>query len=56
LENVWQCASLNPAKAINVSHEKGSVEINKDADLILVGADLDVRYTIVGGKIVYQAN
>jgi N-acetylglucosamine-6-phosphate deacetylase len=56
LENVWQCASLNPAKAINVSHEKGSVEINKDADLILIGDDLDVRYTIASGKIIYQAH
>jgi N-acetylglucosamine-6-phosphate deacetylase len=56
LENVWQCASLNPAKAINVSYAKGSIEINKDADLILVGADLDVRYTIASGKIIYQAH
>ncbi|MCU0514528.1 MAG: N-acetylglucosamine-6-phosphate deacetylase [Anaerolineae bacterium] len=54
LENVWQCASLNPAKAIHVANQKGSIEIGKDADLVLVDDGLAVQTTIIGGEVVYQ--
>jgi N-acetylglucosamine-6-phosphate deacetylase len=52
LEHVWQCASLNPARAIHMAHRKGSIEIGKDADLILVDAQINVRLTIVKNRIV----
>jgi N-acetylglucosamine-6-phosphate deacetylase len=55
LENIWQLMSLNPARAIHLAHRKGSLEIGKDADLVLVNADMDVRLTIVGGNVVYNA-
>lgn len=54
LEDLWQTASLNPARAINVDHSKGSIEIGKDADLVLVDDALNVHLTIAQGKIVHR--
>lgn len=54
LENIWQVMSLNPARAIHIAHRKGSLEIGKDADLVLVDEELDVQLTVVEGSIVYH--
>jgi N-acetylglucosamine-6-phosphate deacetylase len=54
LENVWQCASLNPAQAVNFGHVKGSIAIGKDADFALVDDRISVKNTVVGGEIVYS--
>ena len=45
-------ASLTPAKAINIDKNKGSIEIGKDADLILIDKDVKILDTIVAGKTV----
>ncbi|MCL4254887.1 MAG: N-acetylglucosamine-6-phosphate deacetylase [Anaerolineae bacterium] len=50
IDAVWQTVSLNPARAIHVAHRKGSVEIGKDADLILVDGDMQVQKTLVMGR------
>lgn len=55
LENVWQTSSLNAARSIHVADRKGSLEIGKDADLVLVDADIHVHLTVAEGQIVYQA-
>ncbi len=49
------CASLNPAKAIQIDNTKGSIEIGKDADIIIVDKEFNVLKTIIGGKIKYEA-
>lgn len=54
IDQVWQTASLNPAQAIGISHSKGSIEVGKDADIILIDNKFDVHLTIVEGKIVYN--
>lgn len=54
VENVWQCSSLNAARSINMSHQKGSLEIGKDADLVLVDEDINVHLTMAEGTIVYR--
>ncbi len=51
---VWRCASLNAARALDLAAHKGSIAPGKDADLILLDAGLNVRMTLVGGEIVYQ--
>ncbi|MCK9444455.1 MAG: N-acetylglucosamine-6-phosphate deacetylase [Tissierellaceae bacterium] len=43
-------ASLSPAKAIEVDRYKGSIEIGKDADIILIDGDINVLGTMVMGK------
>lgn len=56
LERIWQTTSLNAARAIGVSNRKGSLEIGKDADLILVDDRLTVALTMVEGQVVYRGN
>ncbi len=54
IDAVWQTVSLNPARAIHVAHRKGSIEIGKDADLILVDSDTRVQKTLVMGRVVVE--
>ena len=53
LEDAVKIASLTPAKSVGIDHTKGSIEIGKDADVILVGQDLALQRTIIGGKTVF---
>jgi len=53
VEALWRTASLNPARAISSDDRKGSIALGKDADLVLVDDKLNVRMTIVEGKIEY---
>jgi len=49
------CASLNPATAIGIADRKGSLEIGKDADIIIADNDFNIQKTIIGGSIRYEA-
>ncbi len=51
LYKIVAAASLNPAKAIGVAKEKGSLEKGKDADIIITDNDFNVLKTIIGGKL-----
>lgn len=55
LEVVWPCSSLNAARALHLADRKGSIEVGKDADLVLLDAALEVRMTVAEGRIVYEA-
>ena len=48
-------ASYNPAKQIGEAGRKGSIDIGKDADLVIFDNEVNVKTVLVGGKIVYQA-
>lgn len=55
---LWQivaAASLNPAKAIGVDDRKGSIEVGKDADIIITDRDFNIIKTIIGGVVKYEA-
>ncbi|MFS0750367.1 N-acetylglucosamine-6-phosphate deacetylase [Oceanobacillus sp. 1P07AA] len=54
IEDVIQMASVNPAKQIGIFDKKGSIEVGKDADLLLVNEELDIQYTICGGETAYR--
>lgn len=56
LIDLAKCASLTPARAIHVDNRKGSIAVGKDADLVLVDADLNVHLTMVGGRVVWDGN
>ncbi len=43
--------SLSPAKRMGISDKKGSVELGKDADLVIVSEDLQIKNVIVGGEL-----
>ncbi len=47
-------ASLNPAKSLSLETKLGSIKEGKDADLVLLSPDLEIKKTFVNGKLVYQ--
>ncbi len=48
------CASLNPARAIHEDARKGSIEVGKDADLVIFDNNFNVLKTIIKGEIKYE--
>lgn len=55
---LWECvncASLNPANAIGMADRKGSLEVGKDADILITDSEFNVEKTIIGGEIRYEA-
>jgi N-acetylglucosamine-6-phosphate deacetylase len=50
-----QMATLTPARSIGVADHKGSLERGKDADIVILTPDLQVKATMVMGKVVYRA-
>ena len=61
LEEAWRAITINPATAIGIADRVGSLEVGKDADLVIWTADPlqtvggEAWMTLVDGKIVYQA-
>lgn len=49
------CASLNPASVLGIDGSKGSLEIGKDADIIITDSEFNVKKTIIGGKVKYES-
>lgn len=47
-------ASLNPAKSINMHKTKGSLDINKDADIALFDEEFNCYMTISHGEIIFN--
>lgn len=48
-------ASLNPATTLGIADKKGSIEVGKDADIIITNDEFDVVKTIIGGEIKYES-
>ena len=55
IHEVFNMASLNPAKAIKVDGRLGSLEEGKDADIIITDENINVIRTIKKGKTIYEA-
>ena len=55
LNECVNCASLNPATAIGIADKKGSLEVGKDADIIITDSEFNVEKTIIGGTVRYGA-
>ncbi len=49
------CASLNPATALGIADKKGSLEVGKDADIIIADKAFSIQKTIIGGTIKYES-
>ena len=60
-EEAWKAITIHPATAIGIADRVGSLEVGKDADIIIWTADPlttvggEAWKTIVNGKIVYEA-
>lgn len=48
-------ASLNPATTIGIADRKGSLDVGKDADIIITDDSFNVQKTIIGGEIRYES-
>jgi N-acetylglucosamine-6-phosphate deacetylase len=54
LEVASRTTSLNPSLSLGLGDSKGSIRVGSDADIVVLGEDLEVEFTIVGGRIVYR--
>lgn len=55
---LWECvncASLNPATAIGLEKTKGSLDVGKDADIVITDDEFNVKKTIIKGVIKYES-
>ncbi len=55
LHECVNCASLNPATVLGLDKQKGSLDIGKDADVLIADDTFNVRTTIIKGEIKYEA-
>ncbi len=61
IDEAWRAITINPAAALGISDRVGSLEVGKDADIVIWTADPlrtiggEAYITIVNGKIVYRA-
>ena len=55
LHVAFRMASLTPAQIIGVDRCKGSLEITKDADIIVIDDDINVKAAYVKGNLLYEA-
>jgi N-acetylglucosamine-6-phosphate deacetylase len=54
LDVAIKTVTQNPAEILGLEDKKGTIALEKDADLVLLEADHSVHTTIVAGKIVFQ--
>jgi len=55
LHECVNCASLNPATTLGIADKKGSLAVGKDADIVILDSDFNVRKTIIGGIVKYES-
>ena len=55
VNEVFKMASLNPATAIHCADRIGSLEVGKDADIIIADENINIIRTIKKGKTIYVA-
>ncbi len=59
-EAAWRAITINPARALDIADRVGSLEVGKDADVVIWTADpiksvgAEAMVTIVDGKIAYK--
>ena len=54
LEEAIDKATINPAINLKINKNKGSINIGKDADFVIIDKDLNIYRTYVNGKLVYK--
>jgi N-acetylglucosamine-6-phosphate deacetylase len=55
VEDAVKMVTLTPARILKIDDVKGSIDKGKDADIVVFDEDINVRMTIVEGKLVYRA-
>lgn len=51
LADAVRAATLTPARAIGIDHERGSIDAGKIADLVVLDEDYEVKHVVLRGKL-----
>ncbi len=54
LQDAVQMMTQTPASIMNISDQKGSLSVGKDADIVIFDDNISIHTTMINGKIVYQ--
>jgi N-acetylglucosamine-6-phosphate deacetylase len=54
LEDAVRTVTENPARVLKIDRRKGSIDLGKDADFVILDHDYSVWATIVDGRVVYR--
>src|SRR5690625_464889 len=54
LRNIIEMTSVNQAKQLGIFDEKASIAVGKDADVLLVDDELNLKYTICRGVVAFK--
>lgn len=54
LPEAVRMAALTPATIMKMDDKKGSIEVGKDADIVIFDEDINIEKTIIKGKVVYE--
>lgn len=54
IQNIIEMTSVNLAKQLGIFDKKASIAIGKDADVLLVDDELNLKYTICRGVVAYE--
>ena len=54
VEKVVGCVTENPAKAVGIWENYGSIEEEKYADFLVIDKELKIKYIVKHGKVVYK--
>jgi len=49
-----QMAAATPARILKIDDRKGTLEVGKDADIVIFNKDIQIDTTIVSGKVIYR--
>ena len=55
VQDVIPLMTVNPAKALRMDDRKGTLEVGKDADMVLLDNELNVVMTVGLGRVIYTA-
>jgi N-acetylglucosamine-6-phosphate deacetylase len=56
LTDAIKMITSTPASIMGVADKKGSLVVGKDADIVVFDRDINIQYTIIGGKVVHTSN
>lgn len=54
LAEIVRSATQTPAQIMGIAEKKGSIEVGKDADIVIFDKDVTILHTIIGGEVFYQ--
>lgn len=54
IEDAVKMITRNPARVMGISDRKGSLGVSKDADIVIFDENINIRYTVIEGRIIYN--